>query len=203
MKESRGRNEYDGVVGRAGRGALLVGVLLAAGCANSPTSTPQAAAPAGLRVGAVDQQRILVETDAGKKARESLNSFMKNRQAVVELEEKELKRMEDELIKQSSVLSATAKKEREDQFRRRMMEYQQKVNEMNREVQEKQKDTLEGFRDKVEKVVAKVAQQMGVQIVLDKGRGGSTIYVDGGLDITQKVIDEFNRSAPDASGTKR
>lgn len=161
--------------------------LVAGGCATTPSTQPV------VRIGVVDPQKVLNETEAGKKARESLNTFMKNRQALIELEEKELRRMEEDLIKQASVLSANAKKEREEQFRRRMAEYQQKANDLNREVQEKQKEVLEGFRDKVEKVVAKVAQRLGLVVVIEKGRGGPTVYNDASLDISSMVIEEFNK----------
>ncbi len=148
----------------------------------------------GLRMGVVDLQKVLVETEAGKKARESLSTFMKNRQAVVELEEKELKRMEEDLVKQASVLSAAAKKDREDQLRRRVMEFQQRANDLNREVQEKQKEVLEDFRERAERVVGRVAQQLGLAVVMEKGRGGPTVYADTSLDISAKVIEEFNKA---------
>jgi outer membrane protein len=141
----------------------------------------------------IDLQKVLVETEAGKKARESLTTFMKNRQAVIEVEEKELKRMEDDLIKQASVLSANAKKDREDVLRRRVVEFQQRATDMNREVQEKQKEVLESFREQAERVVAKVAQQLGLTIVMEKGRGGATVYSDDALDISARVIEEFNK----------
>ena len=150
-----------------------------------------------MRIGVVDPQKVLNDTDAGKKARESLNTFMKNRQALVEMEERELKRMEEDLVKQGSVLSSNAKREREEQFRQRAMQFQQKVQELNREVQEKQKEVLESFRAKVEKVSARMAQQMGMQVVIEKGRGGPTIYSDPTLDISDKVIEEFNKGGAD------
>jgi len=171
--------------------AGAVAVCLASGCAAGNGTQP--AGRPGLMIGVLEPQRVLSETTAGKKATESLTSFTKSRQAVVELEEKELRRMEEDFMKQASVLSANAKKEREEQFRRRMMEYQQKVNQMNREVQEKQKEVLEGFRERLEKVAARVAQQMGLAMVVEKGKGSPTIYYDASLDITGKVIEEFNR----------
>jgi outer membrane protein len=168
---------------------MLIG-FAAWGCA--ATSANQG----GVRVGVLEPQRVFTETTAGKKAQESLNSFIKNRQALIELEEKDLKRMEEDLVRQASVLSANARKEREDQFRRRAMEFQQKAQELNREVQEKQKEVLEGFRGRVEKIVEKVAQQLGLQVVLEKGRGSVTIYSEATLDITPKVIEEFNKATP-------
>jgi outer membrane protein len=148
------------------------------------------------KIGVINSQRLLNETGAGKKAKENLAAFSKNRQALMELEEKELRRMEEDFVKQSSVLSPAAKRDREEQFRRRMQEYQQKASELNREVQEKQKDVLEGFRDKIEMIVAKVAKRLGLQVVVDKSKGGPTIYHEEGLDISGPVIEEFNREYP-------
>ena len=176
---------------RAG-GMMMVGaMLLVGGCAGPAGSQP--AGRSGVSIGVVDPQRVLSETDAGKKAMESLSAFAKTRQGLVESEEKELRRMEEDFMKQASVLSANAKKEREENFRRRMTEYQQKATQMNREVQEKQRETMEGFRIKIEKVVARVAQQMGLAMVVEKGKGSPTVYHDASLDITAKVIEEFNK----------
>jgi outer membrane protein len=149
--------------------------------------------PRPSNIGVVDLQRVLLDTEAGKRARDVLSNFMKNRQAVVELEEKELKRMEEDLVKQASVLSANGRKDREDLLRRRVAEFQQRANEMNREVQEKQKEVLEGFRERAERVVSKVAQQLGLLVVMEKGKGGPTVYSDAALDISTKVIEEFNK----------
>jgi len=191
----------------------LVALWLCASCAgkersvqsndsNQPGQAIQSSAPAQsgpaasrlpAQIGVVDLQRVLLDTDSGKRAREVLSNFMKNRQAVIELEEKELKRMEEDLVKQASVLSAGGRKDREDLLRRRVAEFQQRAGEMNREVQEKQKEVLEGFREKAERVVAKVAQQLGLLVVVEKGKGGPTVYSDAALDITAKVIEAFNK----------
>jgi len=200
------------------RNAIVVGGVLAClvfpGCASSPagpsnassthsdqtTAYPaQASAHNGVRIGVIDPQRVLEETEAGKRAKDSLTNFMKNRQSLIELEEKELKRMEEDLVKQASILSAGARREREEQFRRRAIEFQQKANDLNREIQDKQKEVLESFREKVERVVAKVAQQMGLMVVMEKGRGGPTVYNDSSLDISPQVIEEFNRMMPGKS----
>jgi outer membrane protein len=170
-------------------GGLLVALLAVSGCAAGGAKVEG-------KVGVVDPARVLSETNAGKKAKDSLSAFSKNRQALIEMDEKELRRMEEDFGRQASVLSANAKREREEQFRRRMAEYQQKAGELNREVQEKQKDVLEGFREKVELVVGKVSKRLGLQVVMDKGKGGPTLYSEEGLDITGQVIEEFNREYP-------
>jgi outer membrane protein len=186
------RNRWRQLGGRIEWAVMLVAATIAlifSGCVGG-------AGKIDAKIGVINSQRLLNETSAGKKAKENLTAFSKNRQALMELEEKELRRMEEDFVKQSSVLSPTAKRDREEQFRRRMQEYQQKASELNREVQEKQKDVLEGFRDKIEMIVAKVAKRLGLQVVVDKSKGGPTIYHEEGLDISGPVIEEFNREYP-------
>jgi outer membrane protein len=169
--------------------AIVVLAAMLGGCAG-------AGAKIDGNIGVIDPQRVINDTNAGKKAKDNLAAFSKNRQALMELDEKELRRMEEDFVKQSSVLSPQAKREREEQFRRRMQEYQQKVTELNREVQEKQKDVLEGFREKIEVIAAKVAKRLGLQVIVDKSKGGPTFYHEESLDISGQVIEEFNREYP-------
>jgi outer membrane protein len=183
-KRAAGRIEWTAM-----SAAVAVMLALSGGCAGGGGKVDG-------KVAVINLQRLLSETSAGKKVKENLAGFSKNRQALMEMEEKELRRMEEDFVKQSSVLSPAAKREREEQFRRRMQEYQQKASELNREVQEKQKDVLEGFRDKSETVVAKVAKRLGLQVVVDRSKGGPTIYHEEGLDISGQVIEEFNREYP-------
>lgn len=176
---------------RRALGGAVVGVLLLLGGCNggsAPVKPP-------LQVGILDTELVLKDSIPGQKATDSFNVFMKNRQQLVELEEKELRRLEEDLAKQASVLSASAKREREEQFRRRVMEYQQKAAELNREVQDKQREIFEGFRDHVERVSARVAVQLGLLLVLEKSKGSPTLFADGSLDITAKVIQELNKGA--------
>ena len=178
------------LVWRLGWLSGVMGIVLFVGGCTSPGPKLEG------KIGVINAQRLLNETNAGKRAKDILASFSKNRQALMESEERELRRMEEDFARQASILSPTAKREREEQFRRRMQEYQQKAAELNREVQEKQKEVLEGFRDKVEAVVAKVAKGLGVQVVVDKSKGGPTIYHEDGLDISNQVIETFNREYP-------
>lgn len=177
------------VAGRgAGRGALVAALLAVVGCGTT------GAMPAGSKIGVVEFQKVFTETMVGKKNMESLNAFIKNREALVELEEKELKRMQEDFSKQASVLSDTAKREREEAFRRRAQEYQQKASELSREVQEKQKEVQERFREKADLAVAKVAKDLGLVLVIEKGRGQPVPYHDVSLDITGQVIEALNKA---------
>ncbi len=172
---------------------LLVGGLLfmMSGCASSDPS-PDLDIQSS-RIGVVDTQRLLERAKLGQQVTDSLNEFMTDRQVLIDLEQKELRNLESELLRQGSVLSASAKKQREEKFRRKMMEYQQKVSNLNREVQEKQAELFSEFRESVEEIVQKVAQQEGLTLVLEKGPNTNTRYFDPTLDVTDKVLQALDR----------
>lgn len=151
--------------------------------------------PSGLTVGIVDPQRVLQETVKGQRLADTLNAFMKDRQAVVELEQKELRKLENELMAQSTVLSQAARDRKEEQFRQKMMAYQQKIGDLNREVQEKQRELQNEFRREVQKVVASIAEQRSLSLVLEHGAGSGTLYYQPLLDITDEVIDSLGKGA--------
>ena len=66
---------------------LLMALLIVSGCASGGHKFEG-------NVGVVDSARVLNETSSGKRAKDSLSAFSKNRQAVIEMDEKELRRME-------------------------------------------------------------------------------------------------------------
>lgn len=155
--------------------------------------------PSNLVVGVVDPQRILLETTKGKRLSETLNAFMKDRQLLVELEQKELRELEEELRAQMTVLSQSARELKEEQFRKKMGGYQQKVADLNREVQEKQRELQNKFRREVGAVVTKIAKSRNLGLVLEHGPNSGTLYYEERWDISAEVIQALNQNS-DASG---
>lgn len=155
--------------------------------------------PSDLPIGVVDPQRILQETIKGQRLSDTLNAFMKDRQALVELEQKELRKLEGELMAQSKVLSQQARERKEEQFRQKMAGYQQKVADLNREVQEKQLELQNEFRRQVQKVVSEIAAQRGLGLVLEQGTNSGTLFYRSGLDISTDVIQAMNQEGREAS----
>ncbi len=167
---------------------MLVG-LLCWSCA-SVQGEPSSA----LVIGVVDPQRILQETEQGQQLSEDLDAFMKDRQILVELEQKELRDLEDELRAQQTVLSPEARQVKEEQFRQKMGAYQQKIGELNREVQEKQRELQDEFRQKVSAIVAEIAEDRNLGLVLEHGVNSGTLFHQESWDISTDVIQRLNQS---------
>ena len=177
-------------------GWVVVGLLLlGSGCtSSSPVTEKQSASP--IAIGVVDTQWLLKESKLGKQVSDTLNVFMKDRQTLIELEQKELRNLESQLLRQGSVLSQSARQQREEKFRQRMGEYQQKVANMNQEVQAKQSQLFLEFRESVDAIVENVAQRHGLALVMEKGANTPTRYYEPSLDISEEVLAELNQQNP-------
>ena len=101
---------------------------------------------------------------------------------------------ENELLRQGSVLSPSAKQQKEDQLRQRMLDYQQKAGNMTRQFQGKQAELLGEFRDQVDLVVKQIAQQQGLVLVVEKGKNTSTRYYDQSMDFSSNVLEILDQT---------
>jgi len=175
-------------------GINVLGVVLAALLAVA------APAWAETKIGVVEPQKVLDGTKAGKKIKDSLQDYVKARQKVIDMEEEDLKKMEEELVKQGAVLSPDAKKDKEEKFRQKMAEYQRKVQQLNQEVQAKKKETLDEFNKSLEQVLRGIADREKISLIVEKGDSGAgalVIYSHPSLDLTDRVIKDL-----DAKGGK-
>ncbi len=145
-------------------------------------------------IAVVDTQWLLNKSKMGQQVNETLNQFMTDRRALIELEQKELRNLESELLRLSGVLNPLAKQQKEEQLRRRMLDYQQKVDDMNQEFQAKRAELLDEFRDYVDGVVQQIAQRQGMVLVVEKGQNTSTRYYKPGLDFSSEVLESLDQS---------
>ena len=170
--------------------ALLVMSMMAWSCASSNSELPP-----GFGIGVVNPQRVLQDTLKGQRLSDSLNAFMKDRELLIELEQKELRELEDALRTQQTILSQSARAVKEEQFRQKMAAYQQKLAELNREVQEKQRELQNEFRREVGDVVAQIAIDKKLGLVVEHGPSSGTLFHQESWDISEEVIQALNQNS--------
>ena len=150
-----------------------------------------------LKLAYLDAQKILDGTKAGQRAKQSMEEFRDSRQKIIYLEESEIKRLQDDLARQGTVLSPEARRDKEESLQRKFMDYQKKVSELTKELQSKKKDILEEFNKGLEEIVKRIAEKNGYTLVFDRNaEGGVLLYAKQSLDITDEVIKEYDKTTP-------
>jgi outer membrane protein len=164
--------------------ALIIGLLA--------LSHPSAAQE--LKIGFLDAQKVLSQTKEGTRIRETLDAFVKARQEIIDLDERELKRMKDELDQQGILLSKEALSLKQNEMEEAFGRYQRKASELKKEVQEKQLSSLNAFNQKMEQATREVAEKEGYGFVLDKnGERGAVIYGKESFNLTAKIIEQMDK----------
>jgi outer membrane protein len=146
-----------------------------------------------VKIGVVDLMRALNESDSGKKAKTDLEGLIKGKQVQLDTKGKEIEKLKGEVEKQSSVLSAEARKSREDELERMLRDYQRLVSDSQAEVKKKESEVTGGIIREIRAVVDKIGEEGGYTLVIENAEG-IILYSKKDLDLTDSVIKIFNES---------
>lgn len=154
--------------------------------------------PAGsaesFKVGVINQQIVIEQSKAGKRAIEELKAYSAARQKIINSDDQELKELEQTI--QDPKLGETAKQEKQGQFQAKLEAYQRRLADFNREIQGKQREMVAEYTKKVQEAAQAVAVKEGYTAIVDKGNDAVirvVIYHQLGLDVTEQVLKEFDR----------
>lgn len=146
------------------------------------------------KIGFINIQQIIQNSNAGKKAAEEFKGILEKKQANVKAMEAEVKKMKDELEKQGSVMTPAARSDKEAAYQRKLRDYQLLVDDTNKELQKRDQEYSQKMIPEILKAVRAIGERDKYTLIMDY----STMplpYHDKDADITKKVIDEYNKSA--------
>lgn len=162
---------------------LVFGVVLL-------TATSAVAADV-FKIGFIDLQRALLESEGGKKARADLESLERSKKTTIDEKVKSINKVEEELSKQSSVLSPEARKLKEDELERLQRDFQRLVADARAELQKKEQELTEAILKDISEVVEAFGQEEGYSIIL---RSELVLQAKKEFDLTDVIIKKFNES---------
>lgn len=146
-----------------------------------------------MKVGFVDAQQVFEVSEEGKRVQSRVQEYVLSRQKIIDIEEKELRGLEEDFKIQAALLSPDAVKMKQEEMQKKFTEYQKKAREMNQEVQDKKIETNRAFFKTLETAIEETAKKEGFDFVLDKNKeGGTVLYSNEASDITDKVIAKLN-----------
>ena len=150
--------------------ALLVGV---GGVVRAQAQTPAPAAASNGRVAIVDIQRILARSVAGAAARE------------------QLEKMRDELEKKGQLLSAEARREKQDALERKVRDVRRLVDDLQAQLQKKEDALLQKVLQDVAGLIQRLGKEKGYAVVVERQRAG-VLYASADSDLTEDVLKAYD-----------
>ena len=157
------------------------------------------AAAQTMRVGIVDTQRAVMETEDGLRMQATLKKVFDSRQRELDKKQEDLQKERDDIEKQRDVLSKAALAKRVDKWQREMVQLQQVFVEYNKELQKKQGELTQPIFQKAMGIIRRLATQEGFDVIVDKQ---AVPYARSDLDVTDRVITLYNQGVTgDAGGS--
>lgn len=144
-----------------------------------------------VKFGAIDVQKILNESEAGKKAKSDLESLIKSKQSMIDEKGKAIEKLKADIEKQASVLSADARKTKEDELEKSIREYQRIVQDSQTEIKKKEADLTEAILKDTRGLIDKTGEEEGYMLIIEKGM---VLYSSKGIDITDTVLKRYDES---------
>jgi len=160
-------------------GAVLLGLAGGAGAAAT-------------RVGYVDVQKVIVRSLAGVAAREQLEKGKATMLKDVEARKAELDKLRDELEKKGLVLSADAKREKEETFQRKVRDLRRLADDLEKELQRKEQLATQKILQELTGLVEKVGKDRGFLLIVER-RSAGVIYADPEADVTDEIIKLYDQ----------
>jgi len=184
---------------------VVAALLVVAGTAlvGAPIAHAQApaASPASTRVAYIDVQRVLTRSAAGVAAREALEKDRASMQKEMDAKRQELEKIRDELEKRGPLMTADARREKEEQLERKRRDATRLADDFQRELQRKEQQLGSKVLQDLVGLIERYGKQKGYQMIVEK-RGAGLIYGAPELDITDEIIRSYDQEAATLKGKK-
>ncbi|MCS6838477.1 MAG: OmpH family outer membrane protein [Bdellovibrionaceae bacterium] len=142
-------------------------------------------------IGYVDMQKAIQSTQAGKKAKETLDSEFQKRKQKLDKKKNDIEAMGKDLEKKRNLMTEEALQKRQMEIQEEMMRFQKEVAENQLEIQKKEEELVKPIIEKMKRVIDKVAKEKNLSMVIENK--GQVLYAREELDITEDVVKAFEK----------
>jgi outer membrane protein len=160
-----------------------------------PALILSAPARAELKIGFINSDQILDKFQGTRTALDTFNRDVEGWSQDAATRKRELDQMSKEMAQQSPMLSDDKRREKEQDYQRKLTEYDQFIQSIwgpSGLVVKRNEEVLRPIITKIQTILAKIGAEQGYDLILDAANG-NILYADQALDLTQAVIDELNK----------
>src|SRR5574341_1030475 len=179
--------EVSAVMGGLHRSGWILGMV--AGCLALGLAGPVWAAQAGLRIGVVDIQQVLNQSQKGGAMKQKLDQERAARQRELDARQQEVMKLQAELDKQAPLLSEQAKRERSEALQRKVRDVRRLAEDANRDFDKRVREAEVDITREIFGVIQEYGKDQGFSLILERS---TLVYTAPAVDITAEVIKRYD-----------
>lgn len=143
------------------------------------------------KIAYVDLQKALNLSKAGAAAKGEISDLVKKYEAEFKGKQEELLKKKSELEKQASLLSDSAKADKEREYQKEVVDLQRFQKDVKDELQQKDAEHTKRILNELFEILQKIGKDGKYTMILEKNQG-AVIYAAESIDLTDQVIKAYD-----------
>jgi outer membrane protein len=152
---------------------------------------PAALAQSDLKVGYVDLQRALTESNAGRRAKEKFKVEVDKMQATLQKQKDSIERLKTQLEKKGPVMKESERTNLEEDYRKKLRDFERSYKDSQADLQRKDNELTGAIIEDLQGVIQEFGKREGYTLILEV-TSSAVLYGSGSADLTDKIIAEYN-----------
>ncbi len=141
------------------------------------------------KIGVVDLKRVFDNSSAGKAAQAELTQQGKKMQEELEKRKSEIEEIQKNMERQAAVMSKDAREQKNRDLQIKVYDFKNLEKKYRSELRKSERKKLIKIQKEVLSITEEIGKKEGYLIIFDKI---AAIYVPKTLDLTDKIIQEYN-----------
>ncbi len=142
-----------------------------------------------LKVGFVNVQKAISQSQRGEKARETFQSAVKAKEQALRKEQAAIEKERTTLAKQAVLMKEAERTKAQRRVQRLRRDFERKARDVREELAVKEREMTDEILKDLQKVIAEVGKTGKFTMILERSQ---LLYTDKGTDITDDVIKLYN-----------
>jgi outer membrane protein len=162
---------------------IAIGLVLGASCL--------AHAQLSGKVGYIDLQRVIRESQAGKAAKAAFEREFQEKRSIIEQKKERLDSMKREFLSRASVMGESARKQKAEEIETFEKEYNRTRDDFRDELQKRDFELTQKILSELESVIKEIGDSQGYALIVEKTEAG-VVYGTKEADLTDRVIQAYD-----------
>jgi outer membrane protein len=144
---------------------------------------------AELKVGILDIQQALMQSQEAQEFMETAQSDLQTDQDQVNTLQRDMQALQEQMQKDAEVMSPAEQRKRQKELEDKQIEYRFLVNRLQKDIQDRQQELMQQMGPKLEAVIKDIVDAEGYDLILQRG---DLVYAAAEHSITRKVTEKLN-----------
>lgn len=147
------------------------------------------------KIGYVDLQRALNESETGKRAKEEFKVQVDKLQSSLKKQKDDIDSLKEQLEKKALVMKEEERGNLEEDYRKKMRDFERNYKDTQADLQKKDNELTGGIIKDLQQVIHEFGEREGYTLILE-ATSSAVLYGSKNADLTDEVIRQYNSQYP-------